>query len=217
MDLKQGMKINQSLVDALLSAGNALALKNNLPNDLSLSTVMLWPEVLQTDLLDINDLQAPVIDLFKQALAQLNEVRRNEGKVLAAQLRLRQQRMREELIKSRAYSSNTIETVRGKVMTRLLNLQLEVDSQRIEQELALLLLRMDVSEELDRLDMHLMEVDKCLNNTEIAGRRLDFLMQELHREANTLGSKSDSHELTQCAIEMKVLIEQMREQIQNIE
>ena len=88
---------------------------------------------------------------------------------------------------------------------------------RIEQEIALMLARLDVSEELDRLETHLNEVERTLDCDDVAGRRLDFLMQELNREANTLSSKSDSVVLTQSAVQMKVLIEQMREQIQNIE
>lgn len=106
---------------------------------------------------------------------------------------------------------------KDKLLTRLHELKMDVPETRIEQEMALLLAKLDVSEELDRLETHIAEVSRTLNAEKVTGRRLDFLMQELNREANTLSSKSDSAELTLCAVEMKVLIEQMREQIQNFE
>ena len=109
------------------------------------------------------------------------------------------------------------EQIKDKLFSRLQAVQIEVPENRVEQEIALILTRLDVSEELDRLQTHINEVSRTINCDKIAGRRLDFLMQELNREANTLSSKSDSVELTQSAVEMKVLIEQMREQIQNIE
>ncbi|MBL3588948.1 MAG: DUF1732 domain-containing protein, partial [gamma proteobacterium endosymbiont of Lamellibrachia anaximandri] len=101
--------------------------------------------------------------------------------------------------------------------TRLLEVMDELDETRLEQEMALLAQRLDVDEEMDRLDTHLAEVERVLSADEPVGRRLDFLMQELNREANTLTSKSNDVKITRIAVEMKVLIEQMREQIQNIE
>ena len=110
-----------------------------------------------------------------------------------------------------------VELLKEKITNRLDALQLTVDDVRIDQEIALLIMRGDVSEELDRIDTHLNEVLRILESEDVVGKALDFLMQELNREANTLSSKSDSVRLTQHALQMKVLIEQMREQIQNIE
>ena len=110
-----------------------------------------------------------------------------------------------------------IEGVRQRLRARLLEVSDNLDAERLEQEMALLAQRLDVDEEMDRLNTHLQEVRQVLERDEPVGRRLDFLMQELNREANTLGSKSTDSETTAISVEMKVLIEQMREQIQNIE
>jgi uncharacterized protein (TIGR00255 family) len=107
--------------------------------------------------------------------------------------------------------------VRAKLNERLAELQVNVDQDRLEQELALMLQRLDVDEELDRLTGHIVEIRRVIAGNDPAGRRLDFLMQELNREANTLGSKASAIEMTNAAVELKLLIEQMREQIQNLE
>jgi uncharacterized protein (TIGR00255 family) len=107
--------------------------------------------------------------------------------------------------------------VRSRLNERLAELCAQVDQERLEQELALLVQRLDVDEELDRLSGHIEEIRRATAGTEPAGRRLDFLMQELNREANTLSSKSQDLETTRAAVEMKVIIEQMREQVQNVE
>jgi uncharacterized protein (TIGR00255 family) len=110
-----------------------------------------------------------------------------------------------------------MEGVRRRILDRLEEIRAELDPNRLEQELALLAQRLDVDEEMDRVDAHIAEVRSVLEGRDPVGRRLDFLMQELNREANTLGSKSSDIEITRTAVEMKVLIEQMREQVQNIE
>jgi uncharacterized protein (TIGR00255 family) len=110
-----------------------------------------------------------------------------------------------------------LDGVRGRLRARLAEVADQLDPTRVEQEMALLAQRLDVDEEMDRLTTHLGEVERVLRRPEPAGRRLDFLMQELNREANTLSSKSADAEITSIGVEMKVLIEQMREQIQNIE
>jgi uncharacterized protein (TIGR00255 family) len=110
-----------------------------------------------------------------------------------------------------------MEATRGRLQARLAEVAEQLDPARLEQEMVLLAQRLDVDEEMDRLTTHLTEVERVLKRPEPAGRRLDFLMQELNREANTLSSKSADAELTSIAVEMKVLIEQMREQVQNIE
>ncbi|QRN04497.1 YicC family protein [Legionella sp. MW5194] len=213
----QSIAINQALLDSLLVAGNQLAAQKHLANDLTLSSLLNWPGVVQVAQPDAENLATQVKQLFQQAVTALTAARMAEGQALEHYLQLRVKKMQDEVDKARMAVSASLDDARDKLLTRLHALQLDVEHGRVEQEIALLLTRMDVSEELDRLTTHLLEVARVLGNTEASGRRLDFLMQELNREANTLGSKSDSIALTQCAIEMKVLIEQMREQIQNIE
>ncbi|KTD48590.1 putative stress-induced protein [Legionella rubrilucens] len=213
----QSITINQSLLDSLLAVGGKLAAEKHLANDLTLSSLLNWPGVVQVAQPDAENLASQVKQLFQQAVTALTSARMTEGDALEHYLQLRVKKMQDEVNKARMAVSVSLDDARDKLLTRLHALQLDVDHARVEQEIALMLTRMDVSEELDRLTTHLLEVVRVLSNTEASGRRLDFLMQELNREANTLGSKSDSIALTQCAIEMKVLIEQMREQIQNIE
>jgi len=214
---EQSVTINEKLVDTLLASADQLSAKKGLANDLSLSHVLNWPGVVQVTAGTIEHLAQPLLTLFDQTLQDLQQARRSEGLALAAQIRLRLTRLTQEIGVARELVAGNINDMRNKLQTRLHALQIEIDPARFEQEVAILLSKLDVSEELDRLIMHINEVDKALKSHEPAGRRLDFLMQELNREANTLSSKSDSAQLTQTAVEMKVLIEQMREQIQNIE
>lgn len=213
----QSIAINHPLLDSLLETGDKLAAEKHLANDLTLSVLLNWPGIVQVAQPDAENMASQVKELFAQAVKALITARMVEGEALEHYLQLRLKKMHGEVDKARMSVSVSMDDARDKLLTRLHALQLDVDQARVEQEIALMLTRMDVSEELDRLTTHLLEVARVLSNTEASGRRLDFLMQELNREANTLGSKSDSIELTQCAIEMKVLIEQMREQIQNIE
>ncbi|MBA2652679.1 MAG: YicC family protein [Tatlockia sp.] len=213
----QSMTINQNLVNGLIQAGNQLAESKNLANDLSLSAVMTWPGVVQIAQADIEVQAKQAEQLFEEALTQLLVVRETEGQALKNHILNRLDKLDAEVKRAKEQVASYVTASKEKLLTRLNDLQLEVEKPRIEQEIAIILTRLDVSEELDRLQTHIIEVSKALTNSEAAGRRLDFLMQEFNREANTLGSKSDSVALTQAAVEMKVLIEQMREQIQNIE
>ena len=213
----QPMLINESLVNGLIDAGNRLATSKDLANDLSLTSILAWPGVIQLTQTDIEALAKSAEQLFQDALTQLLAARKVEGLSLQEHIKNRLEKLSTEVIRARQEVVSHRDLARDKLMTRLNALEVEIDSGRIEQEIALMLTRLDVSEELDRLQTHIVEVTKILNCSEAAGRRLDFLMQELNREANTLSSKSDSVALTQSAVEMKVLIEQMREQIQNIE
>ncbi|KTC86042.1 MULTISPECIES: YicC/YloC family endoribonuclease [Legionella] len=213
----QAMHINENLVNGLIDVGNKLSAAKHLANDLTLHAILTWPGVIQATQPDIEILGQYGEQLFGEALSQLIEVRKTEGQALQSLVQNRLLSLGSEVKNAKLYVTSNAEQARDKLLTRLRSLQLEVDSTRIEQEIALQLARLDVCEELDRLETHIVEVAKVLKNSEAAGRRLDFLMQELNREANTLSSKSDSVALTQSAVEMKVLIEQMREQIQNIE
>ena len=179
--------------------------------------VLKWPGVVREDNTGSEEVVAAARKLFTETVTDLSEARAREG------VRLR------ELIEQRCSSLETLVgqartrlpevqvRVRERLNERLAELKAQVDQDRLEQELALLLQRLDVDEELDRLTGHIVEIRRITAASEPAGRRLDFLMQELNREANTLSSKSQDLETTRTAVEMKVTIEQMRDQVQNIE
>ncbi|MBL7479469.1 YicC/YloC family endoribonuclease [Legionella bononiensis] len=213
----QSMLINIGMVNALVDLSSTLSASHHLANDMTVSHVLSWPGVVQVGQLDIEILGQQALLLFQDAVEQLVQARSTEGKALKLHVDERLHAMEQEITRSRAIVGNLASLTKDKLLTRLHAIQLEVAESRVEQEIAMILARLDVSEELDRLQTHVAEVRRTLNTDKVAGRRLDFLMQELNREANTLSSKSDSVDLTQSAVEMKVLIEQMREQIQNIE
>ena len=155
--------------------------------------------------------------LFAKALEDLKSNRAREGSKLAQLVLDRLQRLETEVAQTRRELPELMRQQRQRVITRINELDLETDQGRLEQELVYMAQKADVDEELDRLDAHVTEIRHALDKGGPCGRRLDFLMQELNREANTLSSKSVSSSTTQSAVELKVLIEQMREQIQNIE
>lgn len=213
----QSMLINTRLVKALLEAGSGLASRHQLANDLTVSHILAWPGVVDVSQPDMDTLSEQIEQSFQDALTQLVAARLAEGTVLKEHVKTRLHLLNDEINRANEQVALISGQTREKLLARLQQLQIEVAETRIEQEIALMLARLDVSEELDRLQTHLNEVARTLECDNVAGRRLDFLMQELNREANTLSSKSDSVALTQHAVQMKVLIEQMREQIQNIE
>ena len=184
--------------------------------------VLAWPGVLEGGSADEDALRSQATQLFETALESLREHRGREGEKLAGFIRERLQGVKEEVEKTRVLMPELLAQQRQKLEQRVAEIgeQIEgqtLDPQRLEQELVLLAQKSDVDEELDRLQAHVEEVERVLNKGGPCGRRLDFLMQELNREANTLSSKSISSNSTQNAVELKVLIEQMREQIQNLE
>lgn len=179
--------------------------------------ILRWPGVLETEELDMTPVQQEAARLLDVALDGLVEMRAREGEQLTRLIEQRCASMRTEVSKVKTLMPVVLEGIRTRLRNRLLELTEELDSSRIEQEMAILAQKLDVDEEMDRLSTHLEEIESVLARDEPIGRRLDFLMQELNREANTLASKSSDVEVTRCAVELKVLIEQMREQIQNIE
>ncbi|MGH8529342.1 MAG: YicC/YloC family endoribonuclease [Nevskiales bacterium] len=183
--------------------------------------VLNWPGVLREEHPDYAALREPALQGLREALAVLVKHRSDEGLRLADFLRSRGQRIGELLRQVQSRLPALREELRAKLMARLKEavaaLGAVPDAGRVEQELALVAQRQDVDEELSRLASHITELEATLKRPEPVGRRLDFLMQEFNREANTLGSKSQDPELTRVAVELKVLIEQMREQVQNIE
>lgn len=176
-----------------------------------------YPGVLESSGPDPEAVKAAALALFRTALDDLAAGRAREGEKLAALIRERLVAIQAQVGEVRALLPEILERQRAQLLERLASVRAELDPQRLEAELALLAQKADVDEELDRLDTHVAEVERQLTQKGPVGRRLDFLMQELNREANTLSSKSVVASTTRCAVELKVLIEQMREQIQNIE
>ncbi|EPJ50000.1 MAG: hypothetical protein OFPI_21330 [Osedax symbiont Rs2] len=167
--------------------------------------------------LDMDAVKKLALELFANAIEDLNAGRQREGIELAALITQRLDAISTVVADVREKMPLILQGQRELLLTRVADLQLEIDPVRIEQEIALLAQKADVAEEMDRLDTHVQEVRRILKQKGAIGRRLDFLMQELNREANTLSSKAIVVETTNSAVELKVLIEQMREQIQNIE
>ncbi len=179
--------------------------------------ILKWPGVIQKQELNRDEMHQAALQLFDQALEGLIEHRSREGAELEQLILQRLNSVSEQVVKVRQLMPGILAAQREKLQNKIAALQIELDPERLEQEIALLAQKADVDEELDRLDTHVIEVKRSLKQTDSLGRRLDFLMQELNREANTLSSKSVVSETTQAAVELKVLIEQMREQVQNIE
>lgn len=179
--------------------------------------ILRWPGVLREQATETESLHAACRQLFVATVRQLAEARHREGERLQELVEQRCVALAELVATVRTRLPEWRQRWRDKLRERLAELAVQVDADRFEQEVALILQRADVDEELDRLDGHLVEIRRVMAGSEAAGRRLDFLMQELNREANTLSSKSQELDTTRIAVDMKVLIEQMREQIQNIE
>ena len=180
--------------------------------------ILTWPGIVQRDTpLDVEPLRTSVLQGLKAAIADLSAMREAEGDGLRRALESRLDLFEGLLQELRGRRAAIVEEQRERLRARVAELDLTLDPQRLEQEIALLAQRLDVDEELDRLDGHVAAMREILGRNEPVGRRLDFLMQEFNREANTIGSKSHDLETTRVAMEMKVLTEQMREQVQNIE
>ncbi|MCU7838208.1 MAG: YicC family protein [Candidatus Thiodiazotropha sp. (ex Troendleina suluensis)] len=212
-----GLQVNQRLVEQLLNAEQQLADLMEVGNNLCSSDLLRWPGVLEEQEQDFTPVKQRAMILLETAIDSLIDNRLREGERLSKIIRNRCVGLQAQVVQVRSLMPDVLETVRSRIRDRLTEAMEELDETRLEQEMVLLAQRLDVDEEMDRLETHLQEVERVLQADEPVGRRLDFLMQELNREANTLTSKSNSVDVTRSAVEMKVLIEQMREQIQNIE
>lgn len=179
--------------------------------------ILAWPGVIQSESVDTSLIQKQALDLFKETVQELVQTRSREGERLKEMIQQRCEALRPLVEQAKIEMPKVMELTRQKMRERLEEYLEQADEARLEQEMALQAQKLDIDEEMDRLTTHIDEVERILNKGGAVGRRLDFLMQELHREANTLGSKSAHIETTRIAVEMKVLIEQMREQVQNIE
>jgi len=179
--------------------------------------ILRWPGVMQQPVIDTEPLFDEASKLLDATLAALGEMRASEGQRITEMLEARCADIEAIAATVRKRMPEVLDAARRKQQERIDNLDVAADPARLEVELALVAQKMDVDEELDRLESHLVEIRDAMNDDKPVGRRLDFLMQELNREANTLGSKSADTETTRAAVDLKVLIEQMREQIQNVE
>ena len=186
-------------------------------NQVNALDVLKFQGVMEIVQSPLNDLPEFATELLSQALLELKTVRAREGQAIHAFLRMCLQKAQEFVTVIAKRLPVWRDQVNAKWQQRFNELAMELNRERLEQELVWLLQKSDVAEELQRLEAHLLEVSRVCDSVGSKGRRLDFLMQELNREANTLGSKSQDTEITQAVLELKVLIEQMREQVQNIE
>lgn len=202
----QSLAINRDAVAALLAAASEIEQQMLAPLSFSALDVLAFPGVQQEPDNDREQLKSGVSALVERTLAQLLEVREREGAQLGELIAERCLRMQEFVIVAARRLPEVLLQLRSKLQDRITELVAEPDFDRLEQELVFLAQKLDISEELDRLETHIAEVLRVLKQKEPVGRRLDFLMQELNREANTLGSKSADKEMTQIAIELKVLI-----------
>lgn len=213
---QSALQLNEALLGQLEHAAAQLAsrfpdLKTDFVGLLGIDGVLVKPEVDQTEL------HTAALTLLDEALDDMVATRSREGERLAGFIAERLDGITRVVAQVREWLPEIRAALRQKLETKLADFRQGTDATRLEQELVLQLSRIDVDEELDRLTAHLAEARRILKLADANGRRLDFLMQEFNREANTLGSKSVDQRTTQAAVELKVLIEQMREQIQNIE
>ena len=212
-----GGEINAGVLDRLAHWSASVQQRFPESRPLTVADILRWPGVLASDQVSGEALSAQLLEALQQCLQELVDSRVREGDKLKAIILERVALMEAEVAKVRPLLPGLMQAYQDKLAQRLREAMQTVDDERVRQELALFAQKIDVDEELGRLTTHLQEVKRILGKGGAVGKRLDFLMQELNREANTLGSKSVSTETSQVSMELKVLIEQMREQIQNLE
>jgi len=211
------MAIDGQLVDKLTAMANEIEKRIHESSSMGVTDILNWPGVITDAGIDYSSLAANAVDLLNDALQDLIKNRQREGKRLVKMVRERLAGIIEQVETVRSILPEIVVAFRQRLENRLNELKEPPDPGRLEQELVIFANKSDVAEELDRLSSHITETQHALASKKPVGRRLDFLMQEMNREANTLGSKSSDIRVTKASIELKVLIEQIREQIQNIE
>jgi uncharacterized protein (TIGR00255 family) len=212
-----GATVDDAAARQLLSAAHDVERLAPGLRPLSISDVLRWPGVLKAAGVDSDQLARAALDLLNVALDDMRETRAREGARLRELIEERLRAVRDIVSGISTWLPDVTKDYRVRLESRLAEIRGQLDPARLEQEMVLYATRADVTEEVDRLQTHVTEVGRVLSGKGQVGRRLDFLMQELNREANTLASKSVDIRLTNAAVELKVLIEQMREQVQNIE
>lgn len=211
------LELNTELVTRLLALHAEMQALSELEQDADLRSFMRWPGVIEERAADPQPLHKAALELLAEAAEGLQAARGREGEQMDAAIRERLNTIEERVIEVRSWLPDIRDGLRQKLHARIADLQQPLEPGRLEQEVAFLCQKIDVDEELDRLDAHVNEARLVLERDDPVGRRLDFLMQEFNRESNTLSSKSVDNRTTQVAVELKVAIEQMREQVQNIE
>lgn len=209
--------INKHLAEEICKANDTIATMLTHAAPVNTMDVLRWPGILQIAEADLEHIQDEILQLLDKALQDLVDARLREGAELKLLFMQRLDGMRTELAKVRQRMPEIYNQQRARLVARFSDAKVELDGNRFEQEMVLYAQKIDVAEEMERLDAHISEVRRVLKQGGLIGRRLDFLMQELHREANTLGAKSVDIDITRASVELKVLIEQIREQVQNIE
>ncbi|MBE5223345.1 YicC family protein [Pectobacterium sp. A113-S21-F16] len=208
--------LNEKLAKQLVNAANWVKMQSD-EGEINPVDILRWPGVMSAEEQDLDTISAELLTALEGALDDFIAARESEGNALKGMIEQRLAGVSAEVVKVRAQMPNILLWQRERLQSKLEDAQVQLENNRLEQELVLMAQRVDVAEELDRLDAHVKETYKILKKEEAVGRRLDFMMQEFNRESNTLASKSINADVTASAIELKVLIEQMREQIQNIE
>ncbi|OMQ20112.1 MULTISPECIES: YicC/YloC family endoribonuclease [Serratia] len=208
--------LNEKLAKQLVEAANWVKMQSD-EGEINPIDVLRWPGVMSAQEQDLDTISAQLMEALEGALDDFIAARESEGTALKALIEQRLAGVSAEVAKVRAQMPNVLQWQRERLVSKLEEAQVQLENTRLEQELVLMAQRIDVAEELDRLEAHVKETHNILKKKEAVGRRLDFMMQEFNRESNTLASKSINADITTSAIELKVLIEQMREQIQNIE
>ena len=214
---ERSLAVNRALLQQLALAQQSVRARFPDAASLGVGEILRWPGVLAEDTPDAEAVQSAILALIRSALEDLIASRAREGQKLTAMIRERLAQMRTLVAQVEPRVPQIVAEHQERLATRLRDAAASLDEDRIRQEMAMFAQRIDVAEELNRLVAHIEEVDRVLAKGGAAGKRLDFLMQELNREANTLASKSAAGDVSSAAMEMKVLIEQMREQVQNIE
>ena len=211
------IEVDQVRAQEVITALSTINQLLDKPGSISPSVILGWPGVQVVSEVNRKQVLADATGLLNDALSDLIATRAREGAELKLFVLARLDKIADITTQVRRVMPDILAKQRANILTKLADAKVELEPQRVEQELVMLAQKSDVDEEVDRLDAHITEVRRVLNQKGPVGRRLDFLMQEMNREANTLSSKSVVTETTNCAVELKVLIEQMREQIQNIE
>lgn len=213
---QSGLNMNEDLAKHLVAAANWVKNYSH-EGEINPLEILRWPGVMSAQEQDLDTISEELLAALDNTITAFIDAREREGAALKTLIEQRLDGVTEEVRKVRAQMPDILLWQRERLQSKLDDAQIQVDPNRLEQELILLAQRIDVAEELDRLDAHVKETHNILKKKEAVGRRLDFMMQEFNRESNTLASKSINADITSSAIELKVLIEQMREQIQNIE
>lgn len=215
---QDAIRINPSRITQLMSAIQEVESLSHRPlTELSALDILNWPGVLFEPDEDRQMLAEHAIATLTDALQRLVTGRETEGQHLASLIEDRCTQIREQVRVARNRYPTALQGTKERLSARLAELSTSPDQDRLEQEMVYLAQKLDIAEEIDRLETHANELSRSLQKKEPVGRRLDFLLQELNREANTLGSKSIDADITRASIEIKVLLEQIREQVQNIE